>query len=170
MFPEPNNDPDTGALIPPDGKDAPAPEQKDSISEDKRSDVTGEVVYAGNDKTPAGASEQTAAAVEEIPPLSQREREHLTYLRVLGEYNIASSRRQSYKRYGAWFIIISGIIFLTLIFSLEAKILFLCLWIITILCCVAVMIRADYVYDKYKEYLGFADELDLIESEEEEEE
>lgn len=107
---------------------------------------------------------------EVIPPLSQQEKEHLTYLRVLGEFNIAKNRRTRYRQYGAAFIIITGIIFLTLIFSLEAKILFLTLWILTILACVAVMIIADYTYDKYKEFLGFADEFDLETDDEEEEE
>lgn len=134
-------------------ENAAAPEPSPAAAENPAEDNP-PVIYAG---------------AEEIPPLSQSEREHLTYLRVLEEYNIARDRRQRYKSIGVWFIIISGIIFLTLIFSLEAKILFLCLWIITILCCVAMMIRADYKYDTFKEYLGFADELDFIEKEEEEE-
>ncbi len=107
---------------------------------------------------------------QESPSLSQQEMEHLTYLRVLEEYNIAEKRRFNYRRYGAWFIIITGIVFLTLIFSVEAKILFLCLWIITILACIAVMIKADYTYDKYKTFLGFTDELDKDLDEEEDEE
>ena len=36
-----------------------------------------------------------------IPPLSQQEQEHLTYLMVLDEYNIAKRKRNNYRRYGA---------------------------------------------------------------------
>ena len=106
----------------------------------------------------------------QIPPLSQSEQEHLTYLAVLGEYNIAKRRRTNYRKYGALAIIISGIIFLALIFSLEAKIEFLCLWIITIIWCVAVMIGAEYNYHKLKEFLGIADEFDYFEISEDDEE
>lgn len=79
---------------------------------------------------------------------------------VLDEYNSAKKKRTSYRKYGALFIIISGIVFLTLIFSLETKIEFLTLWVISIFYCVAVMIRAEYRYHIYKEFLGIADEFD----------
>ena len=127
-----------------------------------------QVIPAAQEAAPVFAGGDPAA--QTIPELSQREREHLTFLRVLGDYNIAKQKRHNYRRYGAWFIIITGILFLTLIFSLDAKILFLCLWIISILGCVAVMIKADYDYEKLKEYLDYADELDFFEKDDEEEE
>ena len=105
-----------------------------------------------------------------IPPLSQSEIEHLTYLRVLDEYNTAKQKRTSYRKYGAWTIIILGILFLTLIFSLEAKIEFLVLWVASIFYCVAVMIRAEYRYHMFKEFLGIADEFDYYEIQEDDDE
>ncbi|MBR2177057.1 MAG: hypothetical protein IJ861_08955 [Clostridia bacterium] len=107
---------------------------------------------------------------KDIPPLSQSEREHLTYLRILEQYNEAKIKRTNYRRYGSAFIIISALVFLTLIFSLETKIEFLCLWIVVILYCVAVMIRADYKYHTFKEYLGIADEFDYYGMDEDDEE
>ncbi len=98
-----------------------------------------------------------------IPPLSQSEREHLTYLMVLDEYNNSKQKRTAYRKYGALVIIITGIIFLALMFSLDTKIEFLVLWVISILYCVAVMIRAEYRYHMFKEFLGIADEFDYYE-------
>ncbi len=107
---------------------------------------------------------------ETIPPLSQQEREHLTYLMVLDEYNTVKHSRNRYRKYGALAIIISGIIFLALMFSLETKIEFLTLWVISIFYCVAVMIRAEYRYHMFKEFLGIADEYDYYGMDEDTEE
>ncbi len=104
--------------------------------------------------------------MSDIPPLSQREQEHLTYLNVYMLYNEAKDKRLKYKRFGALFIIISGLVFLALMFSLESKIELLCLWIITIIYCVTMMIRADYKYCLYKNMLGVCDEFDLSELDE----
>lgn len=106
----------------------------------------------------------------DIPPLSQQEQEHLTYLAVLAEYNIAKRKRTNYRKYGAVAIVVSGVAFLALIFSLEAKIEFLCLWIVTILGCVAVMIRAEYTYHRFKVMLGIADEYDYYGMDEDDDE
>ncbi len=103
-----------------------------------------------------------------IPPLSQREREHLTFLMVTQKYNELKNKRLSARRYGSLFIIISGIVFLTLMFSLESKIQCLCLWIATILYCVSVMLKSDYNYQVFKEILGAEDENDYYDLEEDE--
>ncbi len=95
-----------------------------------------------------------------IPPLSQQEREHLTYLKVLNEYHEAKDKRNRYQRICSVFIIVSALVFLALIFSLESKIEFMCLWIIVVIYCVIVMVRADYRYHFYKEILEFPDETD----------
>ncbi len=92
--------------------------------------------------------------------LSNQEQEHLTYLAVYEKYNEYKQKRISYKRYGMLFIIISGLAFLVLMFSLESKIAFLCLWIISVIFCIVLMIRADYIYNEYKEMLGLRDEFD----------
>ena len=58
-------------------------------------------------------------------------KEHLTYLKIQKEYEEAKEKRLKYRRFGALFILLTGIIFLTLMFSLENKIAFLILWVIT---------------------------------------
>lgn len=87
-----------------------------------------------------------------------QDKERQTYLKIQKEYEDAKVKRLKYKRFGALFIIISGILFLTLMFSVDNKIFFLILWIITVLYCAALMIRADYKYHKFAEYLGVEDE------------
>ncbi len=105
----------------------------------------------------------------EIPPLSQSECEHLTYLRVLGMFNEMKAKRRDTRKYGTLFIIFSGIVFLLLMFSLDAKIEFLMLWILTTIYCIFLMVRADYQYHTFKELLGIADEFDYYDYDESEE-
>lgn len=96
-------------------------------------------------------------------------KEHKTYLRIMEEYENAKRKRLVYRRKGAAFIIISGIIFLTLMFSLESKIEFLVLWVVSDFFCAALMIKTDYHYHKFAEYLGIEDEYsNYTESEESE--
>lgn len=98
-------------------------------------------------------------------------KEHDTYLKIKEEYENAKRKRLSYKRYGALFIFVSAIVFLVLMFSLDKKIEFLVLWVITDFYCAALMIRADYKYHKFAEYLGVEDEYsNYPEAEEDEEE
>lgn len=84
--------------------------------------------------------------------------EHMVYTRVLAAYEDAKQKRLSYKKYGTMFVIFSGIIFLTLMFSLESKIQFLILWVITDFYCVALMIRSEYKCYQLAEILGISDE------------
>lgn len=98
---------------------------------------------------------------EDIPALSQREQEHLTYLAVYEKYNEFKIKRMKYRDIGTIFIIVSALIFIVLMFSHESKIAFLCLWVITILGAVFFMLRADYGYNMYKEMLGICDEFDI---------
>ncbi|HHZ05772.1 MAG TPA: hypothetical protein GX401_03120 [Clostridiales bacterium] len=104
------------------------------------------------------------------PPLSQVESEHLTYMRVKHRYDEFKKKRTRYNRYGLIFIVTSAFVFLALMFSLETKIEFLCLWIITILISVSVLIRTDYKYNWYKELLGLADEFELKELDDDQQE
>ncbi len=97
-------------------------------------------------------------------------KEHLTYLKIQKEYEEAKEKRLKYRRFGALFILLSGIIFLTLMFSLENKIAFLILWVITDFYCAALMIRADYKYHKFADYLGIEDEYTNYKKDEEKEE
>ena len=89
---------------------------------------------------------------------NNQDKERRTYLLIKEAYEDAKEKRLKYKRYGALFIVFSGIIFLTLMFSLDNKIDFLILWVITDFFCAALMIRADYKYHKFADYLGVEDE------------
>lgn len=91
------------------------------------------------------------------PLLTQREIEHNTYLRIKYEYMDMKEKRKKRNRAGIIFIPVSGIVFLVLMFSLETKIIFLNLWIISIFAAVAFLIRNEYKYYKMREYLGFED-------------
>ena len=116
------------------------------------------------------AKERISNSKPDIPPLSQQEKEHLTYLRTLNKFNELKQTRQKYRKYSPLFIVISGIVFLLLMFSLDSKIEFLILWIISIIFCVFAMVRADYNYSVFKELVGIADEQDYYDLEEEDEE
>ena len=96
--------------------------------------------------------------------------EHQVFINVLQAYDEAKKKREKYKKYGPLFVIISGIVFLALIFTLSKKIEFLILWVITDLICVALMIRAEYVFNQFKEILGIVKKEDDEDFEEEEDE
>ena len=85
--------------------------------------------------------------------IKDSEYEHRVFLRIQSAYEEAKRKRETYKRVGPLFVIISGIIFLTLIFTLENKITFLILWVVLILYTVALMIRTEYKYHQFQEYL-----------------
>lgn len=85
--------------------------------------------------------------------LSQTEKEHRTYLLVCEKCREYEKKRLRYRKYGTIFIIISAFVFLALMFSLESKVTFLILWIVTIVFCVVLMLRTDYLYNMYLEML-----------------
>lgn len=87
-----------------------------------------------------------------------KNQEHLTYEKIKEEYEDAKRKRLKYKRFGFLYILISGIVFLTLMFSVDSKIAFLVLWVITDFACAAIMIHADYRYHTFADYLGIKDE------------
>lgn len=115
---------------------------------------------SGSAQTDCMTPQTAVKGGDEIIPLSQSEQEHLTYLAVYEKYNEYKSKRLKYRTFGALFILLSGIVFLLLMFSLESKITFLCIWIITDILSVVLMLRADYLYNMYKEMLGKRDEFD----------
>ncbi|MEE3403434.1 MAG: hypothetical protein VZR73_05070 [Acutalibacteraceae bacterium] len=55
-------------------------------------------------------------------------------------------------------MILSALVYLALMFSLPSKVFFLIMWIITILACVALMLRTDYLYNMYREMLELPDD------------
>lgn len=84
--------------------------------------------------------------------------EHRVYLNVLDSFEEAKKKRNSYRKYGTLFFIISGIVFLALMFSLDYKIEFLILWVITDFYCAALMIMSEYRYHQYAQMLCLPDE------------
>ncbi|MBQ6387029.1 MAG: hypothetical protein IJH96_00205 [Ruminococcus sp.] len=97
---------------------------------------------------------QTASVADH----SDTEREHQVYLNVQCTYEEAKIRRGNYRRYGTLFVILSGIVFLTLMFSLNYKIEFLILWVVTDFICAALMIRSEYKVYQIETILGISEE------------
>lgn len=87
--------------------------------------------------------------------LSQLEIEHRTFLIVSKKLMEYERKRLNYRKYGTIFIICSALVFLALMFSQDLKVLFLILWIVTVVFCVALMLRADYMYDMYYHMIHF---------------
>ena len=91
---------------------------------------------------------------DETTAQSGSDYEHSVFLNVQAAYEEAKRKREKYEKIGPVFVAVSGIVFLTLIFTLENKITFLIFWVITILYTVALMIRAEYKYHQFQGYLG----------------
>lgn len=104
------------------------------------------------------------------PLLTQHDIEHNTYLRVKYEYMEMKEKRDRINKTGIIFIAASAIVFLFLMFSLESKLFFLVLWIITILFVVAYLIRNEYKIYKLRVYLGYENEDDEEDNDDEESE
>lgn len=95
--------------------------------------------------------------------------EHQVFINVLQAYDEAKRKRDKYKKIAPLFVIISGVVFLTLIFTLSRKIDFLIIWILSFIICAVLMIRAEYVFNQFKEILGIIKKEDDEEYEEDEE-
>ncbi|MFR4022030.1 MAG: hypothetical protein ACLTZI_02845 [[Eubacterium] siraeum] len=66
------------------------------------------------------------------------------------EYKAEYAKREKCIKVGILLIIISAVVFLALMFSLDSKTFFLTLWIIFIISGIAVMTRIDYRCYKYE--------------------
>ena len=80
------------------------------------------------------------------------------FKKVAKAYEDIKRSRAKYKKAGPTFVIVSGVVFLFLMFAMEYKVAFLILWIATTLFTAALMIRAEYNYHQFKYYLGLAEE------------
>lgn len=108
-------------------------------------------------KTKASAPEQNNA--ENSPSENVKiPDEHQVFLNVTKAYEEAKQKRENYKKKGPLFVALSGIAFLALMFTLDSKIEFLILWVLTILFTVYLMVRAEYHYHKFQIMLGIIDE------------
>ena len=109
------------------------------------------------------SAEQSYTSAEEQDDITFEKEtadEHQVYLNVIKAYEEAKNKREKYKKYGPLFVIISGIVFLSLLFSLDSKIGFLILWVVTIIFTVGLMIRAEYNYNKFTNILGIKENKD----------
>ena len=101
--------------------------------------------------------EEITLSDETLAEIGEPDKEQV-FKNVAKAYEEVKRKRERYKKIGPVFVAVSGVAFLTLIFTLENKITFLILWVITILYTVALMIRAEYKYHQFRNYLGLADE------------
>lgn len=70
------------------------------------------------------------------------------------EYEAFKIKYKKYIRYGIMSIIIMPIIFLAVLFTVEAKVVFLLLWIASIISIAVFLIIIEYKNFEYKEKLG----------------
>ena len=106
---------------------------------------------------------------ETIEEIGSPDRE-MVFQKVCLAYEEAKRKRERYKKAGPIFVLVSGVVFLTLMFTLENKIFFLIFWVITVLYTAALMIRAEYKYHQFRTYLGIVkDESGEEEAEEDNE-
>lgn len=113
------------------------------------------VEQAPEDPTPM--KEEITLSPDTIEEIGEPDKE-LVFQNVARAYEEAKRKREKYKKIGPIFVLVSGIIFLALIFTLENKITFLIFWVITILYTVALMIRTEYKYHLFRRYLGLKEE------------
>ena len=137
---------------------------KDEIS-DIKPEITGESDTDGNAQEAEPESENTTSAEdsaeeeaitvssETLAEIGSPDKEQV-FQKVAQAYEEVKQKREKYKKIGPLFVFVSGVAFLTLIFTLENKITFLILWVVTILYTVALMIRAEYKYHQFRYYLG----------------
>ena len=138
------------------------PEAQKSVSLDKaKADMENKEAEVGAVKTEpveqAPMEEEITLSPDTIEEIGEPDKE-LVFQNVARAYEEAKHKREKYKKIGPVFVLVSGIIFLTLIFTLENKITFLIFWVITILYTVALMIRTEYKYHLFRRYLGLTDE------------
>ncbi len=93
-------------------------------------------------------------------PSTQQDYEHNAYLRLLHEYDNFVKKRQKCRKVGIFVIVLLAALFLILMFSVDSKVLFLSLWVISIFISVFIIIRIDYRCYKYATILGIDDNDD----------
>lgn len=144
--------------VPEAQKSVPLDETKED-SERKEAEVDAAdmepVEQAPQDPTPM--EEEITLSPDTIEEIGEPDKE-LVFKNVARAYEEAKRKREKYKKIGPIFVLVTGIVFLTLIFTLENKITFLIFWVITILYTVALMIRTEYKYHQFRKYLGLIDE------------
>ena len=144
--------------VPEAQKSAPLDETKaDTENKEEEVDAAETEPVEPAPKDPAPMEEEITLSADTVAEIGEPDKE-LVFQNVAKAYEEAKRKREKYKKIGPLFVLISGIIFLALIFTLENKITFLIFWVITILYTVALMIRTEYKYHQFRRYLGLTDE------------
>ena len=86
--------------------------------------------------------------------------ERQTFKKLQEQYGEFSRKRPRYIKYGLLSIFIIPIVFLVLMFSLESKLVFLTLWIISIIAFAVFLIVVEYKDYWYRKLLGLDKEPD----------
>lgn len=133
----------------------PEPQNPAPLSRAKADAEKNEVEAEVTETEPA--EEELTLSPDTVEEIGEPDKE-LVFKNVARAYEEAKRKREKYKKIGPVFVLVSGIIFLALIFTLENKITFLIFWVITILYTVALMIRTEYKYHLFRKYLGLTDE------------
>ena len=143
--------------VPETQKSAPLDETKvDTENKEAEVDAADMEPVEQAPEDPAPMEEEIALSPDTIEEIGEPDKE-LVFQNVARAYEEAKRKREKYKKIGPIFVLVSGIIFLALIFTLENKITFLIFWVITILYTVALMIRTEYKYHLFRRYLGLID-------------
>ncbi len=95
--------------------------------------------------------------------MSKHERERSDYIKLLKSYANFRKNYNSLVKGGFLAIVIIPIIFLLLMFSLEAKIVFLVLWIVSIIACAVFIIVIEYTDYHYKKMLDIPHDVNINE-------
>ena len=72
---------------------------------------------------------------------------------VTEKYEDYSRKRKLYRTFSLWCIVVSALIMVSLMLTLEGKIVFLLFWIAVIIGCVSLMLHTDHQYEIYAKIL-----------------
>lgn len=101
---------------------------------------------------------KTKGKPSEAPPVQHPVRteaqQQKTFHQLTENYREFSRKRPQYIKYGLLSIFILPLVFLVLMFSLESKLIFLTLWIVSIIACSAFLIVVEYKDYWYRQLLG----------------
>lgn len=103
-------------------------------------------------KAEPAASNMDTGTVRETP------QEHRTFTKLQEQFEEFSRKRPIYIKYGLLSIFVIPIVFLVLMFSLESKLIFLVLWIVSIIACAVFLIVVEYKDYWYRQLLGLNEE------------
>lgn len=95
-----------------------------------------------------------AGSIPDRPRIPAETQQQKTFSQLMDNYNEFSRKRPRYIKYGLLSIFILPFVFLVLMFSLESKLFFLTLWIVSIIASAAFLIVVEYKDYWYRQLLG----------------